>query len=112
MAYSNKEDQLAASRKHYANNKQYYADRNAARKDRIREFIRAAKDVPCMDCGVKYSYYVMDFDHREDKAFNISNMMARMMSIDTIQKEMNKCDVICSNCHRERTHKRRLSDMV
>lgn len=48
----------------------------------------------------------MDFDHREDKKFSISQKAyfgARKQVLD----EIKKCDVVCSNCHRERTYQRR-----
>lgn len=72
------------------------------------ELVRKAKDVPCMDCGVKYPYYVMDFDHRDpaDKLFTVS-AKARFKSLSCIQTELAKCDVVCANCHRERTHRRK-----
>jgi hypothetical protein len=70
------------------------------------EIMRAAKDKPCADCGVHYPYYVMDFDHREgeDKLANVTRL--RYMSEDTLRAEIAKCDVVCANCHRERTWKR------
>src|SRR5207245_2408021 len=41
-------------------------------------FIRAAKNVPCTDCGVKYPYYVMDFDHaRGEKVTEVSKLIGR-----------------------------------
>jgi len=52
----------------------------------------------------------MDFDHREEevKLFNIANLTSqRWMSVADLQAEIAKCDVVCANCHRERTHQRR-----
>lgn len=70
--------------------------------------IRAAKDKPCTDCGMKYPSYVMDFDHRnpDDKKFNLAGAKKRT-SLKKIMKEIAKCDVVCSNCHRIRTHRHR-----
>ncbi len=34
-------------------------------REETRVIVREAKSVPCADCGVKYPYYVMDFDHRD-----------------------------------------------
>ena len=64
--------------------------------------IRKAKDVPCADCGVQYPYYVMQFDHRnpELKEFNISRTLYAEQRVLT---EIAKCDVVCANCHAERT---------
>ena len=61
---------------------------------------------PCMDCGASYPSYVMDFHHRnpEDKLFTIGQSSGK--SKDAIIAEIAKCDVICSNCHRERHHGR------
>ena len=66
------------------------------------------KNDPCMDCNVLYPYYVMEFDHRERevKEFNISKMgvlKITQKAIDKTTKELNKCDYVCANCHRERS---------
>lgn len=60
---------------------------------------------PCVDCKVAYPYYVMDFDHvRGEKVVNLARMIADGYSLEAIQDEIAKCDLVCSNCHRERTH--------
>lgn len=68
-----------------------------------KEYIRKLKDVPCMDCGIKYPYYVMDLDHRDPstKHKSVAQMMRYPKGLLII--EAAKCDVVCSNCHRERT---------
>lgn len=68
----------------------------------MREIIREAKAVPCADCGQRYPYYVMDFDHREDKVIIVSKLPERG-SVAKLLAEIAKCDVVCANCHRERT---------
>ena len=84
----------------------------ARRKRRIRqqEIRNAAKDRPCADCGVKYPFYVMDFDHKPDtvKEFNIASGLGGK-SFKKFYAEIAKCDVVCANCHRERTYSRGLS---
>lgn len=45
----------------------------------------------------------MDFDHQRDKTFNIADI-GRVMSLSRLEEELSKCDVVCANCHRERTH--------
>lgn len=80
---------------------------------KIKEFIKEAKNKPCVDCGVSYPPYVMDFDHvRGKKKFLISLCVKRASALLTIQKEMDKCDVVCSNCHRERTHGKRKNGVI
>jgi hypothetical protein len=74
-----------------------------------KDLIKMAKDVPCMDCGIRYPAYVMDFDHRDPtiKVGNLSKMW-QTYSLDEIKIEIEKCDIVCSNCHRERTHGEKL----
>lgn len=98
----------AYTRRHYRENRQYYKDKARKNNDLIRERVREAKNKPCADCGESYPYYVMDFDHRSDKDFNISQMTAKV-GWEKIQREIAKCDVVCSNCHRERTHSRTMA---
>jgi hypothetical protein len=74
--------------------------------ERLIETKKVAKERPCADCGVQYPHYVMDFDHREDKKFTISKMAGRV-SQQRLKEEIAKCDVVCANCHRERTHQRK-----
>lgn len=107
MAYKDPFDERAraARRKHYQNNKQQYYDRAMAKKAELREHIIAQKDKPCADCGIKYPYYVMQFDHLGDKEYTISKM-ASLGSKTKIDKEIAKCEVVCANCHAIRTYER------
>ena len=76
-----------------------------------RDLLRRYKDQPCADCGVRYPYYVMDFDHvRGEKFKNLSQAWIACVSLEKLLAEVAKCDVVCSNCHRERTERRRVSD--
>lgn len=78
-----------------------------ARRDRNLQIIRSAKDVPCTDCDTRFPYYVMDFDHLDptDKLADIGRE-ARQWSAAKLQAEIDKCEVVCSNCHRIRTFNR------
>jgi hypothetical protein len=66
-------------------------------------------NIPCPDCKQSYPSCVMDFDHRpgETKAFEISQMLGKV-SMETLEAEIAKCDIVCANCHRIRTHRRKL----
>jgi hypothetical protein len=71
-----------------------------------REFLQQIKSRPCADCGVQYPYYVMDFDHREGEKKIFEMNRVSYVSMRAIKQELEKCDVVCANCHRERTHQR------
>lgn len=72
-----------------------------------RDLINNLKNVPCTDCGVKYPTYVMDFDHLDPslKLFRIGSNANKKLQL--LEEEIRKCDVVCSNCHRKRTHYRK-----
>jgi uncharacterized protein YktB (UPF0637 family) len=59
----------------------------------------------CVDCGVS-NHIILDFDHIKDKKYNISRMIHDGFSWAAIKKEIAKCEVVCANCHRIRTHQR------
>src|SRR5688572_8702126 len=88
-------------RQNYKENKQRYYDNAKIRNEELDIFINQQKDKPCADCGRSYPHYVMDFDHRipQTKEHNISRMRRRKMAFATIAIEIQKCDVVCSNCH-------------
>lgn len=46
----------------------------------------------------------MDFDHvRGEKELPIANALAHNVDLKLIAKEIEKCEVVCANCHRIRT---------
>lgn len=72
-----------------------------------RRIIETAKDRPCADCGQRFHFSAMDFDHLDSsrKIRSIASMATCRR--ERIVDEMAKCDVVCANCHRVRTWKRR-----
>jgi hypothetical protein len=80
------------------------------RRDRLDEWINQFKRHPCADCGGEFPPYLMDFDHVSgDKLDDICGMRMRTVSREAIRAEIEKCEVVCANCHRARTHARRLA---
>lgn len=92
---------------YYKKHPQGIAAATIKRKQAIKRFLRETKDVPCRDCKLRYPYYVMDFDHkRGQKVFNLSIAASKLYSMKKIKQEIKKCEIVCANCHRERTFKR------
>lgn len=59
---------------------------------------------PCSDCG-ETNPIVLEFDHvKDNKTYNVSYLI-QQGSISSIKKEIEKCEVVCSNCHSIRTAK-------
>lgn len=82
------------------------AEKNARRRAFNKDLVAEAKNRPCADCGVSYPTCVMEFDHRpgEPFLFHIAGMYWK--SAGQLRAEIAKCDVVCANCHRIRTHTR------
>lgn len=59
---------------------------------------------PCIDCK-ETDPVVLEFDHQRDKTYNISGMMRDGRPWISVLKEIEKCEVVCSNCHKRRTAK-------
>lgn len=74
-------------------------------KNRARKFIlKFLRKHPCIDCGIT-DVRVLTFDHRDPskKEYTISTMFS--WGVNTIKREIKKCDVRCANCHLIRTSK-------
>lgn len=74
-----------------------------------REFIRHYKiEHPrCTDCKIEHAWWRLDFDHtRGKKVLDLSKAAGRQWSEEKILQEIEKCDLLCANCHRDRTHER------
>jgi hypothetical protein len=71
----------------------------------LTEWVWSLKRGPCADCGVQYNPWVMEFDHRPEfvKVESISKMVRNLISKEVILAEVAKCELVCANCHRERT---------
>lgn len=70
-----------------------------------REYVNELKSIPCTDCGVSYPSYVMQFDHvRGEKKRDVAR--AVLFSRKSLLEEIEKCEVVCANCHAIRTHER------
>lgn len=84
-------------------NRASYRDAKKTSQRELREIVKKAKDVPCIDCGKTYPPYVMDFDHRRGVKVAKVSALVYANSVRLLLEEIEKCDVVCANCHRERT---------
>ena len=86
--------------------KNYHVTR--AKECRQRKLIKfnELKDRPCTDCGIKFHYSIMEFDHIEKEKIAAVSWLVNNKSWDTVLKEIEKCELVCANCHRYRTWNR------
>ena len=69
-------------------------DLNKRNAEYIFEYLQ---DKACLKCGESNSV-VLEFHHLGNKKFNIGNYGGK--SIQTLKKEIEKCQILCANCHR------------
>jgi hypothetical protein len=66
------------------------------------EYVYSAKDSPCLKCEQSFPPVCMDFHHRDraSKHTIVATLVWRGVSLAMIQAEIDKCDLLCANCHR------------
>lgn len=86
-------------KKNVAKNNVRYRSEN---REKIYDILVTSGCADCSDNDIRF----LEFDHREgeNKRANISEMLNS--SWPTIQKEIDKCDVVCVKCHKLRTYAR------
>ena len=67
-----------------------------------RDLIVQMKERPCESCGGLFHHRAMHFHHRDPqtKVESVSRL-ERTASVATILAEINKCVLLCANCHAE-----------
>ena len=94
---------------HYKAHKQRYIDQAQVRKrglylERTKYLIEYFASHPCVDCG-EADPVVLEFDHLADKEFDIGQALP-YRRWQSILDEIEKCEVVCRNCHRRRESRR------
>jgi hypothetical protein len=100
----------AYGRAHYEANRARYIEQARLQKDRLRNertayLLEYFERHPCVDCG-EADPVVLEFDHLRDKLFSIGPKLGTR-SWPSILAEIEKCEVVCANCHRRRTAHRK-----
>ena len=80
--------------------------RSLKRRQQIKlDFIKS-KGGKCVDCGIEpgeqWPVSVFDFHHLQDKDLSIATILHRKKCYNIVVKELEKCVVLCANCHRKK----------
>lgn len=86
-------------KKYYYNNKDKFRDRSKRNRKEIRDFLNNIKQKGCSICG-ETDIACLDFHHLSDKKYNISELV-NSENLNKIKEELNKCIILCANCHRK-----------
>lgn len=97
-------------KQHYENNRQKYIDKAHVNRIKFRKWFNTEikEKLVCSLCG-EDRYWVLDFHHRnpEEKDSSVSELILSG-SKSKVLKEIEKCDVLCSNCHRDLHHQEKI----
>ena len=93
------------TRKAFEKNKESCKKRSRAIRARNRDLMHKRKlQRGCECCGYKQSAVALDFDHKvPDEKINEVALMGTASREKLIQ-EMDKCRILCANCHRIKTY--------
>ena len=92
------------NKKHYEDNKQYYIDKAKAYREKCREELNKYKSkLVCQSCG-ESRWWLLDFHHLDPskKEGEISRLFD---APNKLKEELDKCIVLCANCHRDLHYK-------
>lgn len=101
----NREHFNALRRKYRKNNPSIYRATEKRSRNKRLKLLWELKNKPCKDCGINYPPYIMQFDHVNGYK---EECVSRLNSYKKIIEEANKCEIVCANCHAERTWKRKM----
>jgi predicted transcriptional regulator len=79
--------------------KEYYSDRRREIKKELVDY----KGGSCVICGYDKAYRSLHFHHLNpnEKDFTLGRKWGKLGFNDTIKKELDKCILVCANCHGE-----------
>jgi hypothetical protein len=89
-------------------NRNAHAIRSAKKRQEIKDIVDEIKSkARCADCMGIYPSVAMDFDHVRGKNEGIASMVSSAYNLELILEEIKLCEIVCANCHRVRTAKRK-----
>jgi hypothetical protein len=106
MPYKDLEKRRECRRRWYSNNKESEKNHVKKRKEKIRKWFENYKsNLKCAICSENH-LATLEFHHNSNNKENgIADMTHNGYSIDKIKKEIEKCEILCSNCHRKEHYK-------
>lgn len=106
MPYKDKRKQKTAQAEWYQKNKEDIRAKRKASKQEARQWVYEYKlnHSVCAECNNSFPPHILDFDHLRDKSFGISRALHLGTNLEKIKEEVKKCEIVCANCHRDRTY--------
>jgi hypothetical protein len=85
---------------------------NRNRTIKKREIWEMKETSGCVDCKEKYPHYMLEFDHLpEFEKTGSPTQLMQTHSWSRAMDEIDKCEIVCANCHKIRTWSRHLKNI-
>lgn len=78
-----------------------YGKQKSEQRNKIRDWYNSyKKKLKCSRCGFD-DYRALQFHHKNpsEKSYTIGTVLSRGKAIETLKKEIEKCEILCANCH-------------
>ena len=69
-------------------------------------------DVRCSRCGYDKNLAALEFHHEDPDAKEAKISDMKCASLEVLRKELEKCEILCSNCHREEHRKNMTKERI
>ena len=104
MPYKDRNKQKEYQQKHHQRTKKKKSKQQNQRKDKRQHLVleeMQRRGGKCAKCGFS-DIRALDWHHLDpnEKVNSISEMVRDRVSMDKLQVELDKCELICANCHR------------
>jgi len=93
--------QKRADEKYYLKNSKEIYQKKKLKRHRIKEELVFIKGGKCENCGYDRCISALEFHHEGDKKEDNLNTIIKNASKEKVLKEVEKCILLCANCHRE-----------
>ncbi len=98
---TSKQSKKVIDRRYYENNKEKVYQRKMNRRIRLKEESINFLGGKCKNCGYDKCLAALEFHHpKDDKEGNVGEFL-KNESRQKLLKEVEKCILLCANCHRE-----------
>ncbi len=105
MPYKNSDELNAYNRDYYQRNRNSLLEKQREKNRRFAEnrrkwLIEYKKTLSCVRCGENHPA-TFNFHHKitSEKSFEIGNAICLGVSLKRLMAEIEKCEVLCANCH-------------
>jgi L-lysine 2,3-aminomutase len=111
MGYKDKEKQRAYQRANYQKNKELWRDKLRNRRFKNKQLVIELKKKGCTVCGYTKCHVALEFHHSENDKESSVAYAAHQSTMRVLLEEIDKCTLLCANCHRELHHKERMEEL-